>query len=174
VDLRSESILHGLEVRAMAVCGHLDAIGEPSGEVLHEVVSGLRIPIADVPARDKLGFGINGGPRPNVATAFSLFVCGNVALFGSNERPDFVALNALASQVAESDILILGTSFAEISQELHYGRAVNAGHASRGAKGITLDQAGNHPSAFFCGNLVHEFKIASMLERSSNIFRSGI
>ena len=38
-----------------------------------------------------------------------------------------------------------------------------------GAERISLDQAGNYPSAFFGGNLVHEFKVALMLERSSII-----
>jgi hypothetical protein len=65
----------------VAVCGHLDAIGEPSREIVHEVVSGLGIPVADVPAGDKLGFSVNRRPRPNVAPAFAFFSAGTFLSF---------------------------------------------------------------------------------------------
>jgi hypothetical protein len=96
----------------------------------------------------------------------TFFLCGNVRFLSSNERPNFVALDTLASQVAKSLVLKFGARFAEIGQKFHYRRAVNASHAGRCAKRISLYQAGNHPSAFFCGNLVHKFKVALMLERS--------
>ena len=43
VDLSSKSILDSAEIGAMTVCSHLNAISEPTGKVLHEVVSGLGI-----------------------------------------------------------------------------------------------------------------------------------
>jgi hypothetical protein len=86
-----------------------------------------------------------------------------------DERPNLVTLNALTGKIAKGFVLIFGTGFAEIGQELHHSRAVNSRHPGRGAKRIALDQTGNYPSAFFGGDLVHKFKIAFMLERSSII-----
>ena len=94
----------------MTVRGHLDAISEPSCEIVHEVVSGLGIPVADVPARDKFGFRINRRPRPDIATTVTLFLCGNVRFLGSYEAPNFVALDTLAIQVAETAAGFLATS----------------------------------------------------------------
>lgn len=107
VDFNTESILDGAKIGAMAICGHLDAIGEPSGQVMHEVVSGLRIPVANVPAGNELRFGINGDPRPDIAATATFFLCGDVGFLSSHEGPDFVALDTLAIQIAESFVLIL-------------------------------------------------------------------
>ena len=137
VDLTAESILNGLEIWAMAVRGHLDAIGEPSRQIMHEVVSGIGIPVAYIPARYKLGFGINCGPRPNVAPAMTLFFCGNVRFLGSHERPNFVALDTLARKIAESFVLKFRAGFSEIGQKPHYRTAMNASHAGRCAERIS-------------------------------------
>ena len=50
VDVLAESILYGADIRLVAVCGHLDTARHPSGQIVHEVVSGLGIPVADVDA----------------------------------------------------------------------------------------------------------------------------
>ena len=53
----------------MAVCGHLDAISEPSREIVHKVVGRFAIVVADVPAGDEFGCGVNRRPRPNIQTS---------------------------------------------------------------------------------------------------------
>jgi len=134
---------------------------------MHEVVSRFTVAVADEPARDKLGIGADRSPSPDITATLTAFICGNIALFAPNEIPNFIALDTLAGEATKRLILVLGTSVTEIDQKLHYRRAVNASHARSGAKGITLNQAGNYPRAFFRGNLVHKFKVALMLDRSS-------
>jgi hypothetical protein len=62
----------------MRVSGQLDAIGEPGREIMHEVVSRARIPVADVPARHQLGFGINRRPRPDITATLAALTVGYV------------------------------------------------------------------------------------------------
>ena len=62
--------LDGLQISLVAVCGELDAIGEPRLEIAHERYAGVLAAIADVPRNDQLGIRVDGGPRPNVARAF--------------------------------------------------------------------------------------------------------
>lgn len=102
------------------------------------MISRFAVTVANVPARNEFGFGINRRPSPDVATALLALGGGDVLFFAPDERPNFVALDTLAGQVAESLVLKFGTSFAQIGQELHDRRAMNASHASRGAEGITL------------------------------------
>jgi hypothetical protein len=87
----------------------LHAIGEPSRKIVHEVISGGGITIADIPARDKFGFGINRRPRPNVAPALALFLGRHIDFLAADERPNFVALDKLAGEIAENLVLIFGT-----------------------------------------------------------------
>ena len=128
---------------------------------MHEVVGRASISIADEPARHQLRFCINCRPRPDIAPALLALAIRHVLFLAAHKRPNFVALDALAIQVAESGILKLGTNFAEIGQELHHRRAMHARHASCGAEAVAFNQAGNHSNALFGRDLVHEFKVAS-------------
>jgi hypothetical protein len=84
----------------MRVSGQLDAIGEAASEIVHEVVGRTRIAVADVPARNQLCLGVDRRPRPDIAPTLLALVGGHVLLFAAYERPNLVALDALAGQIS--------------------------------------------------------------------------
>lgn len=133
----------------MAVCGQLDAMRQPSGQIVHKVICRASITGADKPARHKFRVRIKRNPRPHAARSAALHIFWHVLVFGINERPDFIALDALAIQVAESLVLIGGAGRAKFNQQLLNRCAVNARHADSGAERIALNQAGNHADLFF-------------------------
>jgi hypothetical protein len=57
------------------------------------------------------------------------------------ERPDFIALETLAGQVAERIVLVLGACTPGIDQELGHGVDRHDNHAGRGWEGVAFDQA---------------------------------
>jgi hypothetical protein len=73
-------------------------------------------------------------PRPHAACSAGLHVLWHVFVFGINERPNFIALDALAFQVAENLVLIRGAGRAKFNEQLLNRRAVNARHADRSAE----------------------------------------
>jgi len=100
----------------------LNAIGKARGQILGEEVRVLGITLADHVARDQLGIGANRGPGPYVTNAVNAFQIGRDVLFlGVAERPDFIALDALARQVAQCAILEVRTSRANVYEQLGNG-----------------------------------------------------
>lgn len=64
-------------------------------------------------SKNQLGLRINGHPRPHTAKTGSVAqIVRQVFVFGVHERPDFVALEALAIQVAKSLVLIFRAGLA--------------------------------------------------------------
>lgn len=160
VDLIAKGVLNSRQVSAVAVRRELNAIGETGFQVVHEVPRCTGIAGANVPAGNQLRVRVNGGPSPNVTPAFARVIVAEVLLFAANEGPNLIALDALAREVAESAVLILGAHAAQISQELHDRRAMDASHARHGTQGVAFNQGGNDAGAFFGGELVHRSKDA--------------
>jgi hypothetical protein len=134
----------------------LDAVGEPVGEILDEARGVNLIALAHQPGRDQLAVGADAGPRPHVAVAvLALMLFRDVSLLGVDERPDLVTLHALARQVAERRVLVLGARPAEVHQQLDHGVLGRAGHADGGADRVALDQAGNDAGSFLGAQSVH-------------------
>ena len=66
--------------------------------------------------------GVNGCEGVAVAIVGMGFIIGtHVLLLGTNEAPNFIALNALAWQVAHGIVLVQGTGFAHICNQLEDG-----------------------------------------------------
>ncbi len=147
----------------MAVCGQLDAIGEPSSKIVHEMVGASGIPLPDEPAGDEFRIGIQRNPGQNVTPSFGLFLVHRILLLSSNEGPNLIALDALRGEVPKSLVLILRACRAEVALEFHDRGAMYAGHAGDRAEGISLHQRGNHSLPFLCAQLVHK---RNLLERS--------
>jgi hypothetical protein len=66
---------------------------------------------------------------------------GDVLLLGVAERPDLVALDDLARQIAQGVVLVVRARFPEIDQQLDDRVFRRAGHAHRAADRHALDQA---------------------------------
>jgi hypothetical protein len=90
----------------VAVCGQLDATGEPSSKVMDEMVSRATVTCSDLPAGHQLRLRVHANPSPNITPAVVLIVGRDVLFFAADERPNFIALNALAVEVAENLVLI--------------------------------------------------------------------
>lgn len=70
--------------------------------VLHERVRVCRIALADEPANNELGIGIQGDPCVHVATAkLAANIRWGVGFLRADKRPDFVALDALGLDADE-------------------------------------------------------------------------
>src|ERR1022692_836263 len=150
VDLRPEAILHGIQIGLVAVCGQLDAMAETAREVLDEFCSGSAVARADYPARDQFRIGIDGRPGPHAADAeLAFLLLWNVLVLRPDERPDLIALNPAAGEIAEHAVLILGADRASLYKELCDGVLGHAGNADSSADAVSVYEAPNHLSAGF-------------------------
>lgn len=157
VDFIPEGIGHGFQIGFMAVSRQLDAMGQPSGQVMHEVIRCARIARSHVPAWHQLGFGVQSNPSPNVASAWwSRFREGYVLRLSVAERPNLVTLEQRAVEAAENTVLINGTRAPEVGKQGHDSRAMDTGHSRNRPKGISLDERGHDSCSHFGGQLVHE------------------
>src|SRR3984893_18641843 len=102
----------------MAVCCQLHAMRKTFRKIVHEVISAARVALANEPARNEFGVGVQRHPRPNVARAFSFMLDGTIFLFRINKTPNLIALNALRFQIYEYLVLIIGTGATKIAQKL--------------------------------------------------------
>ena len=93
-------LCHGLQISLVAVRGGLDAVGEA------ERRSGVSAAVANMPRDNQFGVGIDGRPRPHVASAFRSGLGElDVLILGVAERPNLVALDSFGGDVA--DLLVM-------------------------------------------------------------------
>jgi hypothetical protein len=104
--------------------------------------AGSREPVRRGPGPPvRRGPGPGPGPGPYVARAFGRGLCRRkVRLFAVGERPNLIALDALASQVAERLVLVLGAGRADVHQELSHGVDRHIGQAAGGSKAGAFNQ----------------------------------
>lgn len=122
IDAAGESVVNCLYIRLVAVCSKLDAIGEPVGEVVHELRRVTGITPANEVGDDQLAIGVDGGPSPYVASFLRRRLRPrDVLCLGVAERPDFIALDALRRDVADQLIVKLDASLASVREQLRDG-----------------------------------------------------
>ncbi len=80
----------------------------------------------------------------------------------ANKRPDFIALNALAIQVAESDVLIFGEGRAKFDKQLIDSISGHAGHAASGADAVSFHEAGDNLTPLRYTGLVHYLNLSRL------------
>ena len=78
-----------------------------------------------------------------------------ILLFAVAKCPNFIALDALARQVAHGLVLILATGRANVYKQLCYGVYRAIGNAGSGAHGVAFNQQVNDLCAFFNWQDVH-------------------
>jgi hypothetical protein len=104
---------------------------------------GAGIAAADDPGRDQLRVGAQGRPGPNIPVAErSELVRWHVLLLRVAEGPNLVGLDALAREVDQHAVLVLGARSPEIHQEFGHRVDRNVGHLGRRPEAVPLDQ---HP-----------------------------
>ena len=78
-----------------------------------------------------------------------------VVVFGVNEIPDFIDLNALAGQVPQHAILVLGAGVTGIDHKLGDGVLAGSGQPGHGADRLTLTKEVKDTGAGITVELVH-------------------
>lgn len=131
VNVRAESPLDCVNVSRQGVGRKLDAIAQPLRKVGHEGHRSLAAALADAIGRDQLGIRVNRYKRPLVADLGAIRKAGNMALLHPAERPDFVALNAAAIEIAHLVIGKSGAAVPDLDHKPHDRIAVRIGHPLR-------------------------------------------
>jgi hypothetical protein len=133
-------------------------------EIVHEVICASGIALADEPARNEFCVSIERNPRPNIASAFRFVLRTAILFLGVNKAPNFVALQALAGEIAQRLVLIFRAGAAKIAKQCHNRCAMHAGHTGDRPQGIYFHQCSDNLCSFFGAQLVHGVHYASALK----------
>jgi len=156
INLSAEREIDSREIDAVAVRGQLNAIGEPSRQIVHEVLRVPRRTPSHAPRGNELGIGTERGPSPHVTISeVSAHFCRYVLFLGVAERPNFVALDALARKIAKRVALIFRARHANPREKFDDGIFRNARHSHRGANRIPFDQGRDNRCLAFNWECVH-------------------
>jgi hypothetical protein len=164
VDLGSEGLVNCNQVGFVSISRQLNAIGETLLHIAQKVIARCRVSRPDEPARDKFCVSIERNPSPNIATAFDLLLQRAIFLLRINKRPNLIALDSAALEIAKRFVLIFRASAAKIAEKFDDRVFGNARHSDSSADAVSLDQARNDRRLFFSAQFIHAL---IMLERSS-------
>ncbi len=139
VSVSRERLLDSLALD-IGVCGQLHpVIGNATAHVQHEVLSVLTGSFAHQKRRNELSVRVKGHENPLIPKLCGI-VLPNVPNLLRDKRPDFVALNTTAGQLAHSLIQKPFTALASQDQQSHDRVAVDAGKPLCAANRAALDQ----------------------------------
>ena len=161
VHIATERLINRLDIHLQAIAGKLDAIRQAARKVFDEITGGLRITLADQPARYQLGIRVNRGPEPRIARAgiIGRYLWRHVLLLGVAKRPALINLHPFALEVLKHPILVLGAECADFVDQPHDGLLRYAGYADGGADGVAFDQATDDLGALFGSEPVHTYSM---------------
>src|SRR6185369_15210262 len=116
INLALECALYRGQIRAPAVRGYLNAISEAIRQVFDERACCVRAAIAEHPRGDQFGVWIDCGPGPNAASLAQLAIR-YIFLLRVDEAPDLIELEALAREVAQRLVLVLGACLTGVAEQ---------------------------------------------------------
>lgn len=141
VHVLRERIGHSHQVHLVAVRGQLDSIRQAALNILKKLRRTPGVPPSDHPGHYQFGLSFDCGERPNVtAGAGFQFGSGDVLLFASDKRPDFINLNTLCGNVADNTVLVVSTGRADANQETKDSAFRDSSHADGGANRAAFHQ----------------------------------
>src|SRR6266511_2372437 len=108
---------------------------------MHERMGRAHVARPDMERRNERRIRVERDPRPHVAS-LSTLLQRDVLLLGVNERPNLVALNPLARQVAHAAVLLNGADRPQVYEELDDRVLGYARHLAGGTKRVALDKRG--------------------------------
>ena len=156
VHVRAEHVFDRIGVDLVAIRSELHAMREARVQISEESLSGPSAASADHPRTHELGIGTKRRPRPNVAdTKRALEFLRDVLFLRADEGPYFIALHALARQVAQRLVLILGAGLAYVFQKPCDGVLTGASQARYRPDRDALDHHADDLSALRYWHPVH-------------------
>lgn len=156
VNVFAKAITNRIQVDFETISSHLNSVRETACEILNELSRATGITLAEEPRTNKLAVRVNGDPGPNIAdTKFVAAFSGNVLCLGSDELPDFIALNAFGFQVDQVSVKVVGASGPKFQQELRNGVLGSTRNADGGANRAPFHQCPNNLCSFVDAQLVH-------------------
>jgi len=170
VDVRAERAFNRFEVGAMAVSRELDAVSKAIAQIGDELSGGESITATYGIGGDQLGICADGGPGPNIAhVAIGFAIFRDVLLLGPDKGPDFVALDALAGQIADGLAVVDGAGRANVYKELGHrvDRAIS--NAGDSAEAHAFNEEAEDLCAFGEGHAVHVEHYACALMQNQYI-----
>ena len=156
VDVVLKSTGDSVNVNRMAVRRKLYAARKPRRQILNEFPRRNRMASTYKPGANQLGIRVHRDPGPHVASVTTLARRRrDVLLFGRDERPNFITLDALTRQIHESFVEVFGTSCAEFYEQLGNRVLGDPSHADRCTDRIAFNKSRDHLRPFLIGQLVH-------------------
>src|SRR5581483_7760571 len=111
---------------------------------------------SNTPANYELCFGVNCHPRPYVSeTKLAPLIEGHVLLLGIAERPNFIALDSLASDVANVAVLKIGPRNTNINQQRHDRVNVCSAQSCGGPHRVSFDECRNNAHSLLAAQAIH-------------------
>lgn len=167
IDVFAESGIDGSQICFKPIAGQLDAIGEPSSEILGEFNGGFRITHPERVAGDQFRVRIDSDPSPDIADDSIPFdlLRRDILGFAANKAPNLIDLKPLAVQVAEMFVHVPGAGRAEFERKF-LDRVLGAfGNPDGSADRAPVNQAFHDLSSL--GNIepVHMTNIAALKKR---------
>jgi hypothetical protein len=141
VRISRERFFHGLAVEDVGVSGQLDAvISDPIPQVAHEGLCVGAGSFADQERGNKLRIRVHGDENPLVAEV-SRIILSDVSRLLHQERPDFIALDTAAGQLAHLAIHQSLGAFASQDKQPHDRVPIESGQPFRGSDRAALKKA---------------------------------
>lgn len=149
---------YGPAIRAKSVRCDLQMAREAVSKIGAELKSRVCAAITDEPASNQLCVGAKGFPCPHVAGMLIDRLLLRPFL-AADERPHFIHLQFLASQVPQMLVLIPVAGFPEIANQLGYSVEADPSHARGGAHTVPLRDHFHDQGSFGAVESVHAFKL---------------
>ena len=130
-------------------------------------------PLSDAVGWDQLSFGVDRNKGPLVAKAMPIIAGLQVHLLLANIGPDFVALNAMAIEVAHLVVGKCGAAGSDLHQQTHDRVAMRVGHSFGRTDRVTLDKGLLTSAVHFSSSLPCAVRNLACLRPASNILSVG-
>jgi len=155
VNLRAESVLHGIGINAMPISCELNPIDDTRSCIAHERLRCFGSKIPERVGHNQFAVAVQCRPRPNAAKATLYLFQGQILILTANKRPYLIALQPTNAHVADMRVMVSSASTPQIVQESENGVFADAQHPARSVDGIAFHQCTHDGSLFGYGQTIH-------------------
>jgi hypothetical protein len=135
-------------VEPESIRGDLRAVVDSLHQVANKIFCCGSVALPDGKRGNQLRLCVQRDKNPLVAKRCGVILADSTLLLKA-ERPNFVALNVVANEIAHPGIVQTGATFSRQYEQLHDGVTVQSGHAFRGTNRAAFDEALNSANGAF-------------------------